>query len=80
MIFRCCLQWRTFQADRTVLFDKARSPQSHEPNLSVLLIPHVCFLHSGCIQQSLGQLLALIILYIRLGKPERLSTFSLWDK
>ncbi|KAK9836002.1 hypothetical protein WJX81_005192 [Elliptochloris bilobata] len=22
VIFRCCLQWRTFQADRTVLFDK----------------------------------------------------------
>lgn len=25
VIFRCCLQWRTFQADRTVLFDKARA-------------------------------------------------------
>lgn len=22
IIFRCCLQWKTFQADRTVLFDK----------------------------------------------------------
>jgi myosin V len=22
IIFRCCLQWKTFQADRTMLFDK----------------------------------------------------------
>ncbi len=25
VIFRSCLQWKTFQADRTVLFDKVRS-------------------------------------------------------
>lgn len=24
VIFRSCLQWKTFQADRTVLFDKVR--------------------------------------------------------
>lgn len=31
VIFRCCLQWRTFQADRTVLFDKARHPRPRRP-------------------------------------------------
>ena len=26
VIFRSCLQWKTFQADRTVLFDKVPAP------------------------------------------------------
>ena len=26
VIFRSCLQWKTFQADRTVLFDKVCPP------------------------------------------------------
>lgn len=32
VIFRSCLQWKTFQADRTVLFDKV-SPSCHPPAL-----------------------------------------------
>ena len=28
VIFRACLQWKTFQADRTVLFDKVPAPSA----------------------------------------------------
>ena len=60
VIFRSCLQWKTFQADRTVLFDKVRLDTCHPCPCKVYASPQLVLSirpaasPEGCMTKGIG--------------------------